>query len=127
MSVVYGPSLPGTGDTAGDAIVEDEAPEAAVYQKIDPEEAKRIMDSGDPYILLDVRTPEEFAEEHIAGATLIPIDEVIERSPLELPDKDALIFVYCRSGNRSFMVVNELAKMGYANVYDLGGIIDWPY
>ena len=110
-----------------DDSTDEEATEVAGHSKIDPAEAKRIMDGGDPYILLDVRTAEEFADEHIAGATLIPSDEILERATTELPDKNALIMVYCRSGVRSAAVVDELVEMGYTNIHDLGGIIDWPY
>ena len=98
-----------------------------VYQKISPDAAKRFMDDGDPYILLDVRTDSEYYEKHIKGAILIPGDEIADRAESELPDKNALILVYCRSGVRSANAVNVLVGMGYANVYDIGGIIDWPY
>jgi len=125
VSAFYGSS--DTEESASDIVAEDEAPEVVAYQKIDPDEAKRVMDSGDSYILLDVRTLEEFAEEHIAGAILIPSEEIAERAASELPDKDTLIMVYCRSGVRSARVTSELIEMGYTNVYDIGGIIDWPY
>ncbi|MCL1916993.1 MAG: rhodanese-like domain-containing protein [Peptococcaceae bacterium] len=99
----------------------------AVYQKITAKEAKEMMDSGKPYILLDVRTNEEYAEKRIDGALLIPNYEIAERAAVELPDQSALILVYCRSGGRSAAAALELIGMGYTNVYDLGGINNWPF
>jgi rhodanese-related sulfurtransferase len=101
--------------------------EPAIYQRITPEEAKKMMDSGKPFILLDVRTEAEYAELRIEGAILIPDYEIIERAATGLPDKSALILIYCRSGRRSADAANELIGMGYRNVYDFGGIIDWPF
>jgi len=98
-----------------------------VYQKISANDAKQIMDSGEEYILLDVRTEEEFAEGHIKGAILIPDYELADRAETELPNKDARILIYCRSGRRSANAANALIELGYTNVYDFGGIIDWPF
>lgn len=86
-----------------------------------------MMDADSPYILLDVRTKEEFEESRIEGAILIPDYEIAERAETDLPDQDAVILIYCRSGRRSTLAANELADIGYTNVYDFGGIIDWPY
>ena len=97
------------------------------YKKISAEDAYQVMQSTDKYILLDVRTDEEFAEKHIEGAVLIPDYEIGIRADTELPDKSALILVYCRSGRRSANAANKLVKIGYTNIYDFGGIIDWPY
>ena len=99
----------------------------AVYQKITAKQAKARMDSGDAIIILDVRTQEEFNAGHIAGAILIPNETILDEQPALLPDLDAEILVYCRSGNRSAQSANKLLAMGYTNVYDFGGIIDWPY
>lgn len=96
-------------------------------ETITAQQAKQIMDSGAPCILLDVRQPEEYAQGHIRGARLIPDNELKERAPRELTDKGALILVYCRSGRRSLASAKLLAGMGYANIKDMGGIIDWPY
>lgn len=101
-------------------------PESA-YQTISAEEARNMMDADSPYILLDVRTKEEFEESRIEGAILIPDYEIAERAETDLPDQDAVILIYCRSGRRSTLAANELADIGYTNVYDFGGIIDWPY
>jgi rhodanese-related sulfurtransferase len=98
-----------------------------MYRKITAEEARQIMDNGDSYVLLDVRTASEFNESHIEGAILIPDYEIAGRAEVELPDKNVLILIYCRSGNRSANVADELVRMGYINVYDFGGILDWPF
>jgi len=99
----------------------------AVYTKISPKQAKDMMDKGGQYIILDVRTQEEFREQRINGAQLIPVNEISSRAAKELPDKDAVIFVYCRSGSRSSSAAHQLVSMGYTNVYDIGGIMSWPY
>ena len=99
----------------------------AGYKKITAQEAKRIMDEDAPYYLLDVRTEEEYAEKRIEGAVLIPHIRIEQEAEDMLPDKDRIILVYCRSGARSAVAAEALAQMGYTNVYDFGGIIDWPY
>ena len=108
-------------------VVSGQPASEAVYRRISPEDARRIMSSEDAYILLDVRTTSEFSDGHIAGAVLIPDFEIAVRAEAELPDKNALIIVYCQSGRRSANAANTLINMGYTNVVDLGGIIDWPY
>ena len=97
------------------------------YEQISASEAKNIMDTERDYIIIDARTDEEFSEGHIENAILIPEYEIAERAEKELPDKDALILVYCRSGRRSKIASEELVKLGYRNVKEFGGIIDWPY
>ena len=97
------------------------------YEQITAQEAKEIMDTEQDYIIIDARTEEEFAEGHIENAILIPEYEIKGRAEKELPDKDALILVYCRSGRRSKIASEELVKLGYTNVKEFGGIIDWPY
>ena len=99
----------------------------ATYEQITAQEAKEIMDTEQDYIIVDARTEEEFAEGHIEDAILIPEYEIKNRAEKELPDKDALILVYCRSGRRSKIASEELVKLGYTNVKEFGGIIDWPY
>ena len=113
--------------TAGGTGGSGDGQKAADYVSITAEEAKDMMDAEQDYIILDVRTEEEFAEGHIPGAVLIPDYEIGERAREMLPDKEQLIFVYCRSGNRSKKASAELAEMGYTNVKEFGGIIDWPY
>lgn len=85
------------------------------------------MDSEEGYIILDVRTDEEYAGGHIPGAILIPHDDIANQAEETLADKDQLILVYCRSGNRSRQAAEALAELGYTNVVDFGGINDWPY
>ncbi len=97
------------------------------YEQITPKEAKELMDTQKDYVILDARTDEEFAEGHIEGAILIPEYEVDDRAEDEIPDKDALILVYCRSGRRSKIAAQALIELGYTNVKEFGGIIDWPY
>ena len=97
------------------------------YEQITPAEAKALMDSEEGYVILDVRTPEEFAERHIEGAILIPDYEIGEKAESILTDKDQLILVYCRSGRRSKKAAKELAALGYTNIKEFGGINDWKY
>ena len=97
------------------------------YMQITQDEAKSLMDSENNYIILDVRTIEEFNESHIDGAILIPDYEINEKAEETLTDKNQLILVYCRSGRRSKLASAQLAKMGYTNVKEFGGIIDWRY
>ncbi len=99
----------------------------SAYHKITAEEAKKKMQDTANFILLDVRTPEEFSEQHIPGATLIVDSQISAEAQKKLPDKDTPIFVYCRSGRRSTAAAKQLVNMGYTQVYDFGGIIDWPY
>jgi len=97
------------------------------WQTITAEEAYRMMNELDNYILLDVRTVSEYNEIRINGAILIPDYEIKQRAETELPDKNAVILIYCRSGRRSALAAAVLAELGYTNVYDFGGIINWPY
>ena len=99
----------------------------AVYVNITAQQAKEIMDSQEGYIILDTRTQEEYDEKHIPGAILIPYDEILQKAEGVLPDKDQLILVYCRSGRRSKLAAEDLVKLGYTNIKEFGGIIDWPY
>lgn len=94
---------------------------------ITAEEAKQIIDTEEGYIILDVRTQEEYDQGHIPGAILIPNTEIETRAEEELPDKDQLILVYCRSGRRSKLAAEILVELGYTNIQEFGGIIDWPY
>ncbi len=103
-----------------------------VYTKMSAENAKQMMGEfaqteDSTYVLLDVRTEEEYREKRIPGSVLIPDYELAQRAEAELPDKRQVIFVYCRSGRRSEAAARKLVEMGYNHVYDIGGIIDWPY
>ena len=106
------------------------APTAAAtveYKKISAADAKARMDSGDTIVILDVRTQEEYDAGHIAGAILVPNESITDKQPELLPELDAEILIYCRSGNRSAQAARKLIAIGYTNVVDFGGIIDWPY
>ena len=100
---------------------------SATYEQISGAEAKALMDSESGYIIIDARTQEEYDQGHIPGAIMIPEYEIADRAEKELPDKDQLILVYCRSGRRSKIAAEELVKLGYTNVKEFGGIIDWEY
>ena len=101
--------------------------QGAVYVNITAEEAKQIMDSEEGYIILDVRTQEEYDQGHIPGAIVISHEEIAEKAEGVLTDKDQLILVYCRSGRRSKIAAEALVELGYTNIKEFGGIIDWPY
>ena len=101
--------------------------QGVVYVNITAEEAKQIMDSEEGYIILDVRTQEEYDEGHIPSAIVISHEEIEEKAEDVLTDKDQLILVYCRSGRRSKIAAEALVELGYTNIKEFGGIIDWPY
>ena len=101
--------------------------QGAVYMNITAEEAKSIMDSEKGYVILDVRTQEEYDEGHIPGAIVIPYEEIEGKAEDVLTDKDQLLLVYCRSGRRSKIAAEALVELGYTNIKEFGGILDWPY
>lgn len=125
---------PGQGMEKGQGVLpgengqtEQEDTMQAEYHKISAEDAKKRMDSGDDIIILDVRTQAEYDESHIPGAILIPNETIGNGKPEQLPDTDQEILVYCRSGNRSAQAAKKLVEAGYTQIYDFGGIMDWPY
>ena len=97
------------------------------YMNITPQQAKEIMETEKDFVILDVRTQEEYDEGHIEGAVLLPDYEVSAKAESVLPLKDQLILVYCRSGRRSKGAAQTLVNMGYTNIKEFGGILDWPY
>ena len=101
--------------------------QGAAYLNITAEEAKQIMDSEEGYIILDVREQDEYDAGHIPGAILIPYTQIEEKANEMLPDKEQLLLIYCRSGRRSKIAAEALVKLGYTNIKEFGGIIDWPY
>lgn len=101
------------------------AHKAPSYRQINMDEAMAIMEEESKYIILDVRTPEEFSDKHIPGAINIANEVIGSEEIPELPDKDQLILVYCRSGNRSKQASEKLAALGYTNIVEFGGINDW--
>jgi rhodanese-related sulfurtransferase len=113
---------------SGCATTQDPAgEEEPTVMNITAEEGKTMMEEDPTIVLVDVRTQEEFIEEHIPGALLVPVDELESLAPEMMPDKEATYIIYCRSGNRSATAAQQLIDMGYKNIYDMGGIIDWPY
>lgn len=105
------------------------AGEAAGYQQIKAEEAKQMMEGEKKdLVILDVREQEEYDEAHIPGAVLLPVGMIDEDTAAGvIPEKDTVVLVYCRSGNRSKTAAKALAELGYTQVYEFGGIKDWPY
>lgn len=101
--------------------------ESGNFERITADEAKDLMDSEESYVILDVRTKEEYDAGHIEGAILIPEYEIATKAESVLTDKDELILVYCRSGRRSQNAASSLAALGYTNVKDFGGINSWKY
>jgi len=121
-------SIAKVGGTDGPtSIIVAEKGEKAMYEQITAEEAKKIMDSGEEHIILDAREQDEFNGGHIPSAILIPYTEIENMAEKMITDKDKLILVYCRSGRRSKIAAESLAKLGYTNVKEFGGIIDWQY
>lgn len=99
--------------------------EESTYRQVNAEEAATMMEEENGYIILDVRTAEEYSEKHIPGAINIPNETIGTEDIPELPDKEQLILVYCRSGNRSKQAAEKLVKLGYTNIVEFGGINDW--
>ncbi|HEX3021463.1 MAG TPA: rhodanese-like domain-containing protein [Lachnospiraceae bacterium] len=97
------------------------------YHTISANQAKEMIDQNPAVTVLDVRTEEEYVSGHIENAILLPYDAVPQLAEHTLPDKSATILIYCRSGRRSKVAANSLAELGYTDIYDFGGINDWPY
>ena len=109
------------------SVIITEKGEKTMYEQITQDEAKKIMDSEEKHIILDTREQDEFDEGHIPGAILLPYTEIEDKAEEMLPDKDALILVYCRSGRRSKIAAQSLAELDYTNIKEFGGIITWKY
>ena len=116
---------------APDGLDDPAAPGVSVpvvpHQRITSGEARLLMESGEPYILLDVRTEAEFERSHIPGAILFPYTEISQGALAELQDPEARILLYCQTGRRSQSAAEALSALGFTHVYDFGGIADWPY
>lgn len=117
----------GDGKSEAQAQGQVQKRERSEYVKLKPEEAKERMDSDEEIIIVDVRTPEEYAESRIGDAINIPVEDIGDEQPEALSDLEAKIMVYCRSGVRSKKAAQKLLDLGYKNIMDIGGIIDWPY
>lgn len=127
MSVLMLNACNGTSEeSTTDESQADDVKKTATYECISQEEAHALMEDGVDCIILDVRTWEEYNEKHILNAICIPNETIDTEPPAELPDKDQLILVYCRSGNRSKQASEKLAAMGYTNIKEFGGINTWP-
>ena len=122
VSIIGGADGPTSIFLAGKLSDEEDA---MTYSTISMEEAKEIFAAGGDYVILDVRRADEFAEGHIPGAVNIANDDIGTAEPEQLSDKEQTIYVYCRSGNRSRQAAQKLADMGYKNIVEFGGIIDW--
>ena len=125
LILLLGLLLTGCGNAGNDSANVTSENSSATYTQISQEEAKEMMGKDDDHIVVDVRRADEYAAGHIPGAILIPNEEIGTEQPAELPDLDQIILIYCRSGNRSKQASQKLADMGYTNVYEFGGIIDW--
>ena len=107
---------------------EKERDDTASYQQITAEEAKTMMEEQADAVILDVREQDEYETGHIPGAVLLPVGTIDEDSAAAaIPEKDSVVLVYCRSGNRSKTASQALADLGYTQIYEFGGIKDWPY
>lgn len=106
-------------------IETQESQQEMSYEQISQEEARQLMEQEAGYIILDVRTETEYKEGHIPMAVCIPNETISDEMPEELPNKEQLILVYCRSGNRSKQASQKLAELGYTNIKEFGGIVDW--
>jgi len=104
----------------------EDMPDNAAYHKISAEEAYEMMVSQE-VVIVDVRTPEEYDGGHIPNAILVPNESIGDDMPEALPDKEATLLIYCRSGRRSKEASEKLLKLGYKSIYEFGGVIDWPY
>lgn len=110
-----------------DVVSTQNTSEQITFETISVEEAKRIMDTQNDYVILDVREYDEYNTGHIKNAKLLPVGEIFSRADEVIPNKNQLILVYCRSGNRSRKAASELSSLGYTNVKNFGGILDWHY
>ena len=125
LILLLGLLLTGCGNAGNDSADVTSENSSATYTQISQEEAKEMMGKDDDHIVVDVRRADEYAAGHIPGAILIPNEKIGTEQAAELPDLDQIILIYCRSGNRSKQASQKLADMGYNNVYEFGGIIDW--
>lgn len=116
-----------TSDKTTQEAAGEQTTSKATYDQISQEEAKSLMDTEQDAIILDVRTEEEYAVGHIPGAICIPNESIDDTITVQFPDKDQLILIYCRSGNRSKQASEKLVNLGYTNIKEFGGINTWPY
>lgn len=115
-----------SSETAKTAASHDTKNPETAYHKISAGEAKKMLDEGGATVV-DVRSASEYADAHIPGALLVPVESIGSEPPELLPDKDAVLLVHCRTGVRSKQASDKLVELGYTQIYDFGGIVDWPY
>jgi len=115
----------GCGSAQTSEVTEGKDPAMATFQRVNSDEAAKMMAAEQGYLIVDVRTAGEYADGHIPNAINIPNESIHTTPPKELPDKAQKIFVYCRSGARSQQAAQKLANMGYTNIVEMGGIKDW--
>lgn len=123
VSIIGGADGPTSVFIAGK--VSGKEKQTAEYTSVTMDEAKEIFAAEGDYIILDVRTADEFAEGHIPGAINVANEDILSEEPAQLPDKNQTIYVYCRSGRRSKEASAKLAALGYTNIIECGGILDW--
>ena len=122
------PSVDEPAEDAPEANAPEDTQPTAIYVNITQDEAKALMDSDASYVIVDVREQYEYDEGHIPGAVLLPLDGIDEASAAAtLPDKNVTLLVYCRSGRRSKLASEKLLQLGYTDIREFGGIIDWQY
>lgn len=108
--------------------VQESTAKTTDFQRITAQAAKDMMDKHSDALILDVREQNEFDSAHIPGAVLLPVGSINEASAAAvIPNKETIVLVYCRSGNRSKTASKALVELGYTQIYEFGGIIDWPY
>ena len=112
-------------DCAAEKKAESDSDFKGIYTEITQEEAKEMMKKDDGHLIVDVRRQDEYDEGHIPDAVCIPNESIGTEQPEELPDKEQILLIYCRSGRRSKQAAQKLADIGYTNIYEFGGIIDW--
>lgn len=112
----------------GCSLGKDKDTEITPYQQISQEKAKEMIDSDQELTIVDVRRLDEYEEGHISGGILFTNEEITEEAAIELfSDKEQVLIIYCRSGNRSKQAAEKLASYGYTQIYEMGGINTWPY
>ena len=123
-------AAPGTAGAGGGELSAGVTPnetETGGYRLMKPQDAKKMLDSETDITLVDVREPYEYQTGHIPNAKLLPLGDIAAKAATQLPDRNAKIMVYCRSGSRSRSAARQLLSMGYTHVIDIGGILNWPY
>lgn len=121
-------ALAGCADNTGTSNTQDTTTQSEDAMSISAEDVKAMVDAGDDFVLLDVRTPEEYAEAHIATAENLPVDSIDADTAAEfIPSTDTPVVVYCRSGHRAGIALETLQSLGYTNVKNMGGISEWTW